>query len=172
MLRRLLIVVVLAACSRASDEGNAKKWQEAPPPKGVSVPAGLSIAVSVDGVDKSPITSDVLVKTTPDFVDADHRAWRIPTLVSEAAPAGSVVEASSPTGFSVKFAHPTPEGLEPVLFLTRRGEVIVAALDPKDPFPKYHGQGSRLRRPGDAMPRVAPVTKLAISLTAPATPAP
>ena len=162
MARWLLIVVALVACSRASDEGSAKKWQEAPPPKEVAVPSGLSIAVTVDGADKSAITSDVLTKTKPDYVDEDHRAWRIPTLVSEAAPAGVTIEASSPSGVAVKFAHPTPEGLEPVLFLTRRGEVIVAAIDPKDPFPRYHGQGSRLRRPGDTMPRVQPVTKLAV----------
>ncbi len=162
MARWLLIAVALVACSRASDEGGAKKWQEAPPPTQVMVPGGLSIAVQVDGADKPPITSDVLKATKPDFVDDDHRAWKIPTLISEAAPAGTVVEAGSPNGVAVKFAHPTAEGLEPVLFLTRRGEVIVAAVDPKDPFPKYHGQGSRLRRPGDTMPRVAPVTKLAI----------
>jgi hypothetical protein len=163
MARWLLIVVALVACSRASDSGEAKKWQEAPPPKEVAVPAGLSIAVQVDGADKPPITSDVLKATNPDFLDSDHRAWRIPTLIPEAAPPGAVVEAASPSGVAVKFAHPTPEGLEPVLFLTRRGEVIVAALDPKDPFPKYHGQGSRLRRPGDSLPRVGPVAKLAIT---------
>lgn len=164
MVRWLLIAAALAAaCSRASNEGDKKQWQEAPPPKAVTVPAGLSIGVEVDGAAASPITSEVLKETKPDFVDEDHRAWRIPTLVPDAAPQGTVVEATSPTGFSVKFTHPTPEGLEPVLFLTRRGEVIVAALDPKDPFPRYHGQGSRLRRPGDTMPRVAPVTQLTIT---------
>jgi hypothetical protein len=167
MARWLLIAVALVACSRASDEGGAKKWQEAPPPTQVAVPVGLSIAVQVDGADKPPITSDVLKTTKPDFVDDDHRAWKIPTLVGEAAAAGAVVEAGSPNGVAVKFEHPTHEGLEPVLFLTRRGEVIVAAVDPKDPFPKYHGQGSRLRRPGDTMPRVAPVTKLAITTSGP-----
>jgi hypothetical protein len=50
-----------------------------------------------------------------------------------------------------------------VLFLTRRGEVMVAAVDPKDPFPRYHGQGGRLRRGGDPMPRVAPVARLAVT---------
>ncbi len=163
MVRRLLIAIALCACSRASDSGEAKKWQEAPPPKEVSVPAGLSIAVQVDGADKPPITSDVLKTTKPDFSDEDHRAWKVPTLVAEAAPAGITVEAAAPNGVAVKFAHPNAEGLEPVLFLTRRGEVIVAALDPKDPFPKFHGQGSRLRRPGDTSPRVAPVTKLSIT---------
>jgi hypothetical protein len=161
MARWLLIAVALLGCSRASEEGEAKRWQEAPPPKEVVIPAGLSIGVQVDGADQPPITSDVLKGTKPDFVDTDHKAWRVATLVSAAA-AGTIVEASARAGVTVRFAQPTPEGLEPVLFLTRRGEVIVAALDPKDPFPKYHGQGSRLRRPGDTMPRVVPVSKLAV----------
>jgi len=67
----------------------------------------------------------------------------------------------------VKFGRPTAEGLEPVLFLTRRGEVIVSALDPKQPFPRYHGQGGRLHRAGDSLPRVAPVARLAITHTTP-----
>ena len=163
MLRTLLIALVLCGCSRASDEGGAKKWQEAPPPKEIVVPAGLSIAVQVDGADKPPITTDVLKATKPDFSDEDHRAWKVPTLIADAAAAGSTVEAAAPSGVAVKFARPTADGLEPVLFLTRRGEVIVSALDPKDPFPKFHGQGSRLRRPGDSTPRVAPVTKLVIT---------
>ena len=167
MARWLVIVLALAACSRASDSGEAKKWQEAPPPKEIAVPAGLSITVAVDRAEHAPITSQVLEATKPDFLDSEHRAWRIPTLVHEATPAGAVVEASSPSGVAVKFGHATPDGLEPVLFLTRRGEVIVAAVDPKDPFPRYHGQGSRLRRPGDTMPRVAPVTRLAITRPTP-----
>ena len=161
------VALAAAACSRASTEGEKKQWQESPPPKGVAVPAGLSITVDVDGAALDPITSAVLENTKPDFVDSEHRAWRIPTLVAAAAPTGTIVEASSPSGVAVKFAHPTAEGLEPVLFLTRRGDVIVAALDPKDPFPRYHGQGSRLRRPGDSMPRVAPVTRLSIKRPTP-----
>jgi hypothetical protein len=168
--RWLLIAVLAGACSKASNEGDKKQWQESPPPKEISVPAGLSITVDIDGAAKPPITSDVLAKTKPDFVDTEHRAWRIPTLIAEAAPAGSVIEARSPAGVSVTFEHPTAEGLEPVLFLTRRGEVIVAAVDPKDPFPRYHGQGSRLRRPGDSMPRVGQVNKLSITHPAPKTP--
>ena len=75
--------------------------------------------------------------------------------------------AEGPTGVTVKFADPTPDGLEPVLFLTRRGDVVVAAVDPKDPFPKYHGQGGRLHRAGDTMPRISPVAKLAITHASP-----
>jgi hypothetical protein len=168
MVRNVVLAVAVAvsvagvACSKASPEGDKKQWQESPPPKEVTVPAGLSITVEVDGAARPPITSEQLMKTKPDFADDDHRAWRIPTLIPD-APTGTVVEASSPSGVAVKFARPLPDGLEPVLFLTRRGELMVAALDPKDPFPRYHGQGSRLRRPGDSMPRVAPVTKLAIA---------
>ena len=156
------LFAALAACSRASNEGDKKTWQEQPPPKEITIPAGLSIAVTVQGADRPPITSATLQATKPDFTDDEHRAWRIPTLVADATP-GSTVEAAAPSGVAVKFAEPTPDGLEPVLFLTRRGEVIVAAVDPKDPFPRYHGQGARLKRPGDSMPRVAPVVKLAIT---------
>jgi hypothetical protein len=166
MVRCLVIAVFVAgalACSKASTEGDKKQWQESPPPKAIAVPTGLSISVDVDGTAKAAITSETLSATKPDYVDNEHRAWRIPTLVPEAAPAGAVIEASAPSGVAVKFTQPTPEGLEPVLFLTRRGEVIVAAVDPKDPFPKYHGQGSRLRRPGDSMPRVGQVNKLSIT---------
>jgi hypothetical protein len=50
-----------------------------------------------------------------------------------------------------------------VLFLTRRGEVIASTIDPKAPFPAYHGRGGRLHRAGDQLPHVGPVAKLAIT---------
>jgi hypothetical protein len=166
MVRWIAAVVVIAACSKASNEAETRQWPEPPPGKGVSIPAKLEIAVTVDGAAKPAITADTLRAVKPDYSDEDRKAWRIPTLVGEAAPPG-VVEATSPAGVSVKFSHPTADGLEPVLFLTRRGEVIVAALDPKDPFPRYHGQGGRLHRAGDQLPRVAPVSKLEITRTRP-----
>ena len=157
---QLLLACVLVACSRASEE--SKQLQDQPPPKEVTVPAGLSIAVEIDGATGPAITTDTLKAVKPDFSDVDRRAWLIPTLITDASPVGTVIEATTPSGVSVKFAHPTTDGLEPVLFLTRRGEVIVGAIDPKDPFPRYHGQGGRLHRAGDSLPRVAPVTKLSI----------
>lgn len=156
---RWLLMIALVACSRASDQ--KEQLQREAPGSGVNVPAGVSIAVTVGGTAKAPITSATLAATRPDFVDPDRRAWRVATLVPEAVP-GTEVEASSPGGVAVTFAEPTPDGLEPVLFLTRRGEVIVAALDPKDPFPRFHGQGGRLHRAGDSMPRVSPVATLEI----------
>jgi hypothetical protein len=164
---RFAVAALLAcACSKASEEAQTKQWPEPPPGKEVPIPARLEIAVTVDGEQKPAITASTLRGARPDFADDERKAWKIPTLVGEAAPPG-VVEATSPAGVSVKFAHPTPEGLEPVLFLTRLGEVIVAALDPKDPFPRYHGQGGRLHRSGDQLPRVGPVSKLEITRTKP-----
>src|SRR5438874_2585318 len=143
---RVLVLLALAACSRAGDQNESKTWQDQPPPKQVEVPAGLSIAVEVDGAGKPAITTDTLKAAKPDFVDEERRAWLIPTLILDAAPPGTIVEASSPSGVSIKITHPTADGLEPVLFLDRRGQIVVEALDPKEPFPKYHGKGGRLHR--------------------------
>ena len=159
----LVAMACLGGCSRASDQGSAKQWQHDPPPGELTVPAGLSIAVTVDGAARPPITSAALSSVKPDFSDADHRAWLIATLVADAAPAGTVIEAASPTGVSVKLSHPMADGLEPVVALTRRGEVMFEALAPKDPFPRYHGQGGRVHRAGDPMPHVVGVSQLAIT---------
>lgn len=162
----LAAAAVGVGCGKPSADAEAQQWQAPPPDKDVPIPAGLSIAVVVDGVPQPPITAAVLHAARPDYADAERQAWRIPTLVPAAAKPGTV-EATSPAGVSVTFAHPTAEGLEPVLFLTRRGEIIAAAVDPKDPFPRYHGQGGRLHRAGDQMPRVAPVSKLEITRSTP-----
>lgn len=159
----LVAMAWLGGCSRASDQGKAKQWQHEAPPGELTVPADLSIAVKVDGAPRPPITSATLTSVKPDFADVDHRAWLIATLVPDAAPTGTVTEAASPTGVSVKLAHPMADGLEPVVALTRRGEVMLEALDPKDPFPRYHGRGGRVHRAGDPMPHVVGVSQLAIT---------
>lgn len=161
---RWVVVVAfgLAACSKASDEGEAKQWAKDPPKK-VEIPANLAIDVVVDGAAGPAITGDVLRATRPDFADEERTAWRVPTLIAAAGPAGSTVEAIGTQGISVKFARPMADGLEPVLFLTRRGEVNVAAVDPKDPFPHYHGKGGRLHRVGDSLPHVEKVVRLEIT---------
>jgi len=160
----LLGAAALGACSRASDEGEAKRWPKDPPPqRAVAPPRDLAIEVRVDGAPHHAITAASLTATRPDFADAERAAWLVPTLVPEAAAAGTTVEAVSPLGVSVKFDRPSAIGLEPVVFLTRRGEIIVSAIDPKDPFPRYHGQGGRLQRAGDSWPRVAPVARLDIT---------
>jgi hypothetical protein len=158
----------LTGCSRASDESEAKQWPKSPPPtKDMPPPADLSITIRVNGAEQEAITAKTLSTAKPDFQDAERTAWLIPTLVPAAGDKGTTVEAVSPAGVSVKFERPSSAGLEPVLFLTRRGEVIVSAIDPKDPFPRYHGQGGRLHRAGDSWPRVAPVQRLDITRPTP-----
>lgn len=164
----IVATLLAAGCSRASDEGEAKQWPKEPPPKqDMPPPSNLEIKLKVDGAEKSSITAATLKAAKPDFEDAERTAWLISTLVPDAAPQGTTVEAVSPAGVSVKFERPSAVGLEPVLFLTRRGEVIVSAIDPKDPFPRYHGQGGRLHRAGDSWPRVAPVERLEITRATP-----
>lgn len=157
-----------SACSRASNEGEAKQWPKAPPAgDDPPPPADLAIQVKVDGADKGVISAATLEATKPDFADEDRRAWLIATLIPDAAAKGTLVEAVSPARVSVKFERPSAVGLEPVLFLTRRGDVIVSVIDPADPFPRYHGQGGRLRRAGDSWPRVAPVARIEITRSTP-----
>lgn len=163
----LLVVLVAGACSRASDEGEAKQWAQPGPSRDMPPPADLSIPITVNGSVRGAITARTLAAAKPDFEDAERSAWMIQTLVPDAAPQGTTIEASSSAGVSVKFERPSSTGLEPVLFLTRRGEVIVSAIDPKDPFPRYHGQGGRLHRAGDSWPRVASVSRLAITRPTP-----
>ena len=157
-MRALAVVLLAAACGRATDEG--KHLQDEAPPRAVDVPSNLSIAVQVDGVARPPLTSELLKATKPDFADAERKAWRIAALVPEAGQPTAVIEATS-AAVSVKYLH--QDATEPVLYLTRRGDVEVASVDPKDPFPAFHGQGGRLHRPPEGLPRVAQVTKIVIT---------
>ncbi|MCA9677229.1 MAG: hypothetical protein H6709_09000 [Kofleriaceae bacterium] len=169
MRRTLIAVVVLIAavaavgCSRAGEESEAKRAPKTPPPPAVEVPDDLQIAVTIDGRDAPPLTAARLRAVEPDFHDAERRAWRIVHLVPEADRAGAIIEARGPSGVSIKVPRPDDaQQPQPVLFLTRRGDVVVAVMDPANPFPAFHGQGGQLRRPGDATPRLSPVVALAI----------
>ena len=160
----LACAVSAAGCAKASEEQKGKRVPMGPPPPGeVAIPAALSIPVTVDGAAAPAITAQSLSTTKPDFEDAERRAWKLTTLVPALDQPGAVVEAHSPTGISVRLERPADaKSLQPVLFLTRRGDVVVSAVDPANPFPDYHGQGGRLRRPGDPLPRLSPVSSLAV----------
>lgn len=163
-LRRLcaLAAVALAlGCGRGEDAVNAKRSPRPPAPPRVEVPTELRIAVSVDGQPATAIEAAVLEQLAPDFADSERRAWKLDRLVPALAGAGASVEAVGKAGISVRFA--ASDGKAPVLFLTRRGEVVVTVVDPAQPFPEYHGQGGRLGRPGDPVPHLGRVTELRVS---------
>ncbi len=162
-----LLAILAAACSRAGEESEAKRAPKTPPPPRVEVPAGLSIAVTVDGVAAAPIDAARLGATPPDFADAERKAWKLARLVPEADRAGAVFEARGAGGVAIKLPRPATDAEpQPVVLLTRRGDVIVSTVDPANPFPPYHGQGGQLRRPGDTQPRLSSVEQIAV-LTAP-----
>lgn len=158
------LALVAAACSKAGEEAEAKRSPISPPPPSVELPADLRIPVQVDGRDIQVITTADLAAAEPDFSDTDRRAWRLVELLGDRAPAGTRVEAIGEGGVGISMSIPASEGEpQPVLFLTRRGDLVAAAVRADDPFPDYHGQGGRLRRPGDPLPRLtAPVVKLVL----------
>jgi hypothetical protein len=153
-----------ASCSRASDEGGAKRTPEPPPPAHVELPADLRIPLEIDGEAAPPIDAAQLRALAPDFADDDHRAWKLTRLLGEPfARPGAVVEAEGESGVAITMRPPAgPAEPQPVLTLTRRGELAAALVKADDPFPDYHGRGGRLRRPGDPLPRIFPVTRLSI----------
>jgi hypothetical protein len=161
-----VVVAFGGACSRAENESAGKRTPVAPPPVEVSIPSDLNIAVSVDGAPRAALDAKALAARPPDFKDEERQAWRLTGLVPELDRPGASIEARGNSGVSVRLERPSaPGAFEPVLFLTRRGELVATMLDPDQPFPDYHGQGGRLRRPGDTMPHVSPVLELIVRTT-------
>ncbi|MCE9579983.1 MAG: hypothetical protein K8W52_43100 [Deltaproteobacteria bacterium] len=159
-----LWVALASACSRAGDESQAKRAPIAPPPSTVALPADLRIAVQIDGVGAPELTASRLQAIHPDFADEEHQAWRLGTLVPAFERDGATIEARGPSGVSLRLDHPaSAQAPQPVLFLTRRGDVAVSLVDPANPFPDYHGQGGRLKRGGDPMPKLSPVVALSVT---------
>lgn len=160
------LVLAVAACSKASEESKAKRAPVPPPPPDVEIPATLAIDVTIDGAAAEPVTAARLAALPPDFHDADRRAWKLTRVVPAYDRAGAVVEARGAEGISIRVARPdAADAPQPVLFLTRRGDVVVSVVDPDDPFPGYHGQGGQLRRPGDPLPRLSHVVALDVDTT-------
>lgn len=158
----LMVGICSLACSKAGEEQSGKRAPIPPPPPESNVPAELSIPVSIDGADSAPITAERLDAIEPDFADHDRRAWRLSRLVEEFSD-GAEIEAVGREGVSVTMQLPaSDDDLQPVLFLTRRGDVVATLVRPEQPFPPFHGQGGRLRRPGDTTPRVMPVVELRV----------
>lgn len=157
-----MAAVLLPACSRAGEEESGKRAPIAPPPPVIEIPQGLSIPVEVDGAKGPPITRATLAGLEPDFADEERRAWRL-TRILPSFTGPAIVEAVGRDGVSITMQRPaTLDEPQPVLFFTRRGDVVATQVRPEDPFPRFHGQGGRLRRPGDLTPRVSPVVTLRV----------
>jgi hypothetical protein len=164
-MKRAFVLLLLCACQKASDSDGSKQRPNLPPPPHALIPATLHITVEIDGKEAPAIDAARLASVKPDFEDAEHRAWRMPTLIPEAARARAVTQVSGGDGPAVLFREPAaPGGAEPVLAETRRGGVVAAMLEPQNPFPPYHGQGRRLSRPGDPLPRVNGVRSIRVYL--------
>lgn len=158
----IVAALTLAGCGRAEDSTAAKRSPRPPAPPRVEIPADLHIPVTIDGQPSSAIDAVVLGQLAPDFADSERRAWRLRRLVPALAGGSASVEAVG-KAVTVRYAATADGGLEPAILLTRRGEVVVAAVDPTHPFPDYHGQGGRLGRPGDPMPHVGRVLELRVT---------
>ena len=159
------LVVLLAACSKVDEEQAARRSPKLPPPPSTTLPSGVDTPVTLDGAKAEPVTTATLTRLAPDFVDADRRAWRLERLVPGMERGASIAAVSSE---QVAVTMATSGGLVPVLFVTRRGDIVATLVDPANPFPDYHGQGGRLRRPGDTTPRVSPVLRFEIRTQPPA----
>lgn len=167
--RALVLVIALAACGK-SEPANEGKRMPAPPPSKREIPADLSIAVTVDGEAKPPITAAVLAATPPEWTDKDQRkAWRVAKLVGvDEALDRSFAITGTANNITVEFpAKSAANALVPALALSQRGTMVVEFVDPADPFPRFHGEGGRLGRSPESEPRVAGVTRIEARKRAP-----
>jgi hypothetical protein len=164
------VLALASACSKPSETTDAKRSPKPPPPAASSeaIPASVHLDVEIDGAPVAAIDAARLAASKPDFVDDDHRAWRIATLIGPAASRpGAVVAAVGDKGLSLDMPAPGgPKDPVPALSLNRRGDIVVGLVAPDAPFPDYHGRGGRLSRPGDPLPHLAAPTKLRVYVVA------
>ena len=159
------LAVICAACTKASDSADGKRMPKPPP---LVASAGASdkaqVTVEIDGAAAATLDGTKLANVPPDFKDEEHRAWKMTTLLG--APAGrdgAVIAVTGDKDVTILLRRPGGDkDPVPVLIRNRRGELFASLLAPEEPFPAYHGQGGRLARPGDPLPRVGGVTKIRV----------
>ena len=157
----IVLLLCLAGC-KSEPANDGKRIPRPPPASTPEIPSNLSIAVTVDGVGRDPITRATLARLSPDWSNAQHKAWRIARLVGVPE---SVERSFAVTGtandITVELpAMSTANTLVPVLLLNQRGSLVAEFLDPQDPFPRFHGEGGRLGRSPEPEPRIIGVTKI------------
>jgi hypothetical protein len=170
-----IAMVALAAtgcsrgCGSSTEADDGKRMPKPPPPPGVASGAAVvavHIDVEIDGQTASPIDVAQLNAVKPDFMDEEHRAWKLTTLLG--APAdreGALFHAVGDKGVTIVLPRPRSKSDPiPALVVTRRGEPVVAMVSAEEPFPSYHGRGGRLHRPGDPLPRITGVTRIRVTI--------
>jgi hypothetical protein len=160
--RYIVALALLGGCQKGTDAGEGKRLPKPPPPPQADTAVEVRIPVDVPGGPARIIDGARLRAVPPDFSDGERRAWRLGTLLGGGLPAGAALTVTNDRGMSVTMPLAAQDGLEPVLTVTKRGEVMAARVDPKSPFPPYHGQGGRLHRPGDPEPRINAVRSMRV----------
>jgi hypothetical protein len=137
-----------------------------PPPPSAIASSDIAVAVDIDGHPAPVIDRAKLDATRPDFVDGDRRAWRIETLLGAAAEReGATFTVTGDHDVAIVLRRPTGDDDRiPILAVNRRGQLFAAMVETSDPFPSYHGQGHRLERRGDPLPRVEGVKLVVVSV--------
>ena len=161
---KLLLLTVLAVGCGKSEPNEGKRMPKAPPPPAAKVPADFRIAVEIDGAEVPPIDGARLEATPPTYEDKGKRAWRLDSLLGPAASQEDhVIAVTGEKEMTIVMKAPKKaDDQVPVLMANLRGDVVAALVEPDDPFPPYHGQGGRLQRKGDPLPRMAGVSKIRV----------
>lgn len=164
-MRALVLVAMIAACRGDTPPNEERKIPHLQPGP-FEIPADLRIEVVVDGAVARDIDAARLRATAADFADKDRHAWRLDTLLaSELAGRRAKVTGAGGTGAGVVVELPGKERV-PVLLLNRRGHALLTLVDPANPFPRFHGEGGRLARPGHDQPQLI-VQRLEVQTTPP-----
>jgi hypothetical protein len=145
-MRALAILLALAACR--GDTPNEERRLPLLHPGPFEIPGDLRIPVTVDTTPVGAIDAQRLSLRGADFKDEDRHAWRLDRLLAAELRTGRArISGVHETGTSLVVELPGKQQV-PVLLVNRRGQALITLVDPADPFPKFHGQGGRLSRPG------------------------
>jgi hypothetical protein len=164
-LRLLCVLLVLLGCKRSDDLNDARQMPKLAPPPEAGAASDIAVTVDIDGHAAPTIDRAKLDATAPDFVDGDRRAWRVETLLGlPVNDDGATFTVTGERDVAIVLRHTSADpDLLPILAVNRRGQMFAAMVEKSDPFPSYHGQGRRLERRGDPLPRVEGVKRIVVT---------